>query len=108
MRTHAWLLAVVAGFVFSGPAWAQKSLGPWSKVPTKIENRPIDLSKSVVPQAPAPSFKPFSLVRFIPKMFLPGSKQAQIGVSALPAPSAFPSTHYANGFKPIPDPPKKK
>ena len=107
MRNRAWLLAVAAGLALAGPAWAQKSLGPWAKQPSKIENRPIDLTKSVVPSVPPPTFKPFSLVRFIPKMFRPGSP-SQIGVSALPAPTAFPSTHYANGFKAIPDMPKKK
>lgn len=108
MRTSAWLLALATGFVFTGSASAQKSLGPWAKTPTKIENRPIDLTKTVVPQVPAPTFKPFSLVRFIPKMLLPGGKQSQIGISPLPAPSTFPSTQYANALKPIPDMPKKK
>jgi hypothetical protein len=107
MRNVAWLFAVALALGLAGPAWAQKSLGPWARVPSQIQNRPIDLSQSVVPQVPAPTFKPFSLVRFIPKMWRPGAP-SQIGVSPLPPPSAFPSTQYPNGFKSIPDMPKKK
>ncbi len=107
MRKLVWLLALAAAWGLASPAYAQRTLGPWAKQPTQIENRPIDLSQSIVPSVPSPTFKPFSLVRFIPKMFRPGSP-SQIGVSALPAPSAFPSTRYVNGFKPIPDMPRKQ
>ncbi len=109
MRNVAWLLALAASLAFSGPAWAQRTLGPWAKPPSKLENRPIDLTQSVVPTVPAPHSQPSSLVRFIPKMFRFGSPgSGNLAVSPLPAPSAFPSTRYTSGFKPIPDMPQKR
>lgn len=107
MRNLMWLSAVVVALSLARPALAQKSLGPWAKVPSQLEYRPIDMTRTVVPTMPSPTFKPFSLVRFLPKMFRPGAP-SQIGISALPAPSAFPSTHYPNALKAIPDMPKFK
>lgn len=107
MRNLVWLLSVVAALGLAAPALAQKSLGPWAKLPSQLQYRPIDMTRSVVPTMPSPTFKPFSLVRFIPKMFRPGAP-SQIGISALPAPSAFPSVHYPNALKAIPDMPRSK
>lgn len=101
MRISTSLAALFVGAVIATPAFAQRALS-FGGVTGPIVNTPVDTSNSVAPPSLPRQGRPFSLLNFVPSFSLPSFfTRKGPGVSPLPPPSSFPSTHYQSPIYPV-------
>lgn len=107
MKTRALILAAVGLVGSSMAATAQQPASSFfTGIPAgQIRNTPVDTSKAIIqkPGQSALTNNRFDFSRIWSRMQIP-SFPPKTGVSPLPPPSSFPSTHYEN-FKTVGTPP---
>jgi hypothetical protein len=101
VRKTIWTTTLFAGLVVVSPAAAQKGSPTFGPPIIQTTNKVVDLGTAAVPTPPPPTTtSPFSFSNFLAKIPVVGRAQ-RTGVSPLPTPASFPSTHYKNAFKPV-------
>jgi hypothetical protein len=97
-------LGVLGSSLFlTTPARAQQRTSAFAGInPADIKNQPINVSKALVAPLPTAQGSGFSLSNLMPHLSLTNLfTGSHYGVSPLPPPSSFPSTHYKNAFQPM-------
>ncbi|MBX7102682.1 MAG: hypothetical protein K1X57_01280 [Gemmataceae bacterium] len=107
MTARKWILAVATLGGLSGFAPAQQSASSFftGVSATQIRNTPLDTSKAIAqkPGQSALTSNRFDFTYLFNKLTIP-TYPPKKGISPLPPPSSFPSTHYEN-FKTVGKPP---